>query len=93
MAWARAFTGPGRYVFSADVGRALHDINGNVPLKFMPNEDATFGFWVMGMDLRHVDHPLCVPRPAPLPPDCLIPHGTLPPPVRTLAPPAPLLPD
>ncbi len=28
-----------------------------VGLKFMPNEDATFGFWVSGLNLRHVDHP------------------------------------
>ena len=48
-----------RYVFSADVARALHEVNAIAPLKFMPNEDATFGFWVMGMDLRHVDQPMC----------------------------------
>lgn len=30
----------------------------SVGLKFMPNEDATFGFWVSGLNLRHVDHPL-----------------------------------
>ena len=47
-----------RYVFSADVARALHEVNAIAPLKFMPNEDATFGFWVMGMDLRHVDQPM-----------------------------------
>ena len=26
-------------------------------LKFTPIEDATLGFWLMAMDLRHVDHP------------------------------------
>ena len=46
-----------RYVFSADVAQALVETNTIAPLKFMPNEDATFGFWVMGMDLRHVDQP------------------------------------
>ena len=40
-----------------DVARALVETNTIAPLKFMPNEDATFGFWVMGMDLRHVDEP------------------------------------
>ena len=44
-------------MFSADVARALVETNAIAPLKFMPNEDATFGFWVMGMDLRHVDQP------------------------------------
>ena len=44
-------------MFSADVARALVETNSIAPLKFMPNEDATFGFWVMGMDLRHVDQP------------------------------------
>ena len=46
-----------RYVFSTDVARALVETNAIAPLKFMPNEDATFGFWVMGMNLRRVDHP------------------------------------
>jgi len=32
-------------------------MNSISPLKLMPNEDATFGFWVMGMQLRHVAHP------------------------------------
>ncbi len=44
-------------MFSMDVARALVETNALAPLKFMPNEDATFGFWVMGMDLRHVDQP------------------------------------
>ena len=46
-----------RYVFSHDVAKALVETHGIAPLKFMPNEDATFGFWVMGMNLRRVDHP------------------------------------
>ena len=46
-----------RYVFSTDVARALVETNAIAPLKFMPNEDATFGFWVMGMNLRRIDHP------------------------------------
>lgn len=41
-----------------DVARALVETNEIAPLKFMPNEDATFGFWVMGMNLRRIDHPL-----------------------------------
>jgi hypothetical protein len=32
-------------------------MNSISPLKLMPNEDATFGFWVMGLQLRHVAHP------------------------------------
>lgn len=35
------------YVFSSDVARALVETHAIAPLKFMPNEDATFGFWVM----------------------------------------------
>jgi hypothetical protein len=37
----------GRYAFSSDVARALVETHAIAPLKFMPNEDATFGFWVM----------------------------------------------
>ena len=48
---------PISYVVSMDVARALVETNAIAPLKFMPNEDATFGFWVMGMNLRRVDHP------------------------------------
>lgn len=47
----------GGYVFSMDVAKALVQVNQLAPLKFMPNEDSTFGFWVMGMDLRKIDHP------------------------------------
>ena len=47
----------GGYVFSMDVAKALVQVNRLAPLKFMPNEDSTFGFWVMGMDLRKIDHP------------------------------------
>jgi hypothetical protein len=36
-----------RYAFSSDVARALVETHAIAPLKFMPNEDATFGFWVM----------------------------------------------
>ena len=46
-----------RYAFSFDVARKLHELNGVASLKLMPNEDATFGFWVMGMQLRHIAHP------------------------------------
>ena len=46
-----------RYAFSFDVAQTLHEMNSISPLKLMPNEDATFGFWVMGMQLRHVAHP------------------------------------
>ena len=54
-----------RYIFSADVAAALHEVHAIAPLKFMPNEDATFGFWVMGMDLQHIDHPKVRPLPVP----------------------------
>ncbi len=47
----------GGYIFSMDVAKALVQVNRLAPLKFMPNEDSTFGFWVMGMDLRKIDHP------------------------------------
>ena len=46
-----------RYVFSLDVARALVETNAIAPLKFMPNEDATFGFWVRGMYLPNIDQP------------------------------------
>lgn len=46
-----------RYAFSFDVAQTLHKMNSISPLKLMPNEDATFGFWVMGLQLRHVAHP------------------------------------
>lgn len=46
-----------RYAFSFDVAQKLHELNSIAPLKLMPNEDATFGFWVMGMQLRHIAHP------------------------------------
>ena len=46
-----------RYVFSFDVAETLHSMHSVSPLKLMPNEDATFGFWVMGMQLRHIGHP------------------------------------
>ena len=54
-----------RYIFSADVARALHEVHTIAPLKFMPNEDATFGFWVMGLDLRRIDHPKVRTAPPP----------------------------
>ncbi|KAL0018949.1 hypothetical protein WJX77_003320 [Trebouxia sp. C0004] len=47
----------GGYAFSFDVAQTLHKMNSISPLKLMPNEDATFGFWVMGLQLRHVAHP------------------------------------
>ena len=34
-----------RYVFSLSVAQSLHALNQVSPLKLMPNEDATFGFW------------------------------------------------
>ncbi len=36
---------PCRYVFSYGVAQSLHALNQVSPLKLMPNEDATFGFW------------------------------------------------
>ena len=47
----------GGYILSGDVSKMLLDINAKLHLKFTPIEDATLGFWLMSMDLRHVDHP------------------------------------
>lgn len=46
----------GGYVISADVVETLVDVNRRLKLKFTPIEDATLGFWLMSMDLRHIDH-------------------------------------
>ena len=46
----------GGYVLSGDVARTLIGVNRAQRLKFTPIEDATLGFWLMAMDLRHVDH-------------------------------------
>lgn len=46
----------GGYVLSGDVARTLVGVNRAMRLKFTPIEDATLGFWLMAMDLRHVDH-------------------------------------
>jgi hypothetical protein len=43
------------------VAQALVHIQSKVSLKFTPIEDATIGFWVMGMDLRQIDHPKYAP--------------------------------
>ena len=47
----------GGYVVSSDIARALHLANHLTGLKIFPNEDATFGFWVSGLNLRRVSHP------------------------------------
>lgn len=49
----------GGYVVSGDVAASLVNINKHMRLKFTPIEDATLGFWLMSMDLRHIDHPRC----------------------------------
>lgn len=46
----------GGYVLSGDVANMLVTVNLNMKLKFTPIEDATVGFWLMSMDLRHIDH-------------------------------------
>ena len=46
-------------MLSGDVCKMLLEINSKLKLKFTPIEDATLGFWLMSMDLRHVDHPKC----------------------------------
>jgi len=46
----------GGYILSGDVARTLIQVNRAMKLKFTPIEDATLGFWLMAMDLRHVDH-------------------------------------
>ena len=47
----------GGYVVGGGVARVLVDIHTRMHLKFTPIEDATLGFWLMAMDLRHIDHP------------------------------------
>ncbi len=46
----------GGYIVSADVAKALVTLESLVKLKFTPIEDATVGFWLMGMDIRQIDH-------------------------------------
>lgn len=46
----------GGYVLSGDVVTTLININRRMKLIFTPIEDATLGFWLMAMDLRHIDH-------------------------------------
>lgn len=53
----------GGYILSGDVSKMLLEMNSKLRLKFTPIEDATLGFWLMSMDLRHVDHPKCAHRP------------------------------
>lgn len=47
----------GGYVLGGEVARILVDTHRRMRLKFTPIEDANVGFWLMSMDLRHVDHP------------------------------------
>ncbi|KAI7842582.1 hypothetical protein COHA_003686 [Chlorella ohadii] len=47
----------GGYVIGGEVARMLVDIHARMRLKFTPIEDATLGFWLMPMELRHIDHP------------------------------------
>lgn len=47
----------GGYVLGGEVARVLVDVHARMRLKFTPIEDATLGFWLASMDLRHVDHP------------------------------------
>ncbi|KAK9868651.1 hypothetical protein WJX84_001984 [Apatococcus fuscideae] len=47
----------GGYILSGDVATALVNINHRMSLKFTPIEDATVAFWLMPIDLRHIDHP------------------------------------
>ena len=47
----------GGYVLSGDVAMALVNIHKSMSLKFTPIEDATVAFWLMPIDLRHIDHP------------------------------------
>jgi len=52
----------GGYVLSGDVVTTLININRRMKLIFTPIEDATLGFWLMAMDLRHIDHAKCARR-------------------------------
>ena len=56
----------GGYVLSGDVVTTLININRRMKLIFTPIEDATLGFWLMAMDLRHIDHEKCVHPAQPL---------------------------
>lgn len=47
----------GGYILSGDVATALVNIHTRMSLKFTPIEDATVAFWLMPIDLRHIDHP------------------------------------
>lgn len=47
----------GGYVLGGEVARVLVDVHARMRLKFTPIEDATLGFWLASMDLRHIDHP------------------------------------
>lgn len=47
----------GGYVLGGEVARALVELNKRMSLKFTPVEDATVGFWLMSMDIRHINHP------------------------------------
>ena len=53
----------GGYVLSGDVVTTLINIHRRMKLIFTPIEDATLGFWLMAMDLRHIDHAKRAPGP------------------------------
>lgn len=56
MCWSHSHNQGGGYVVSGGVARTLVEVNNRMRLKFTPIEDATLGFWLMAMDLRHIDH-------------------------------------
>ncbi|KAK9826219.1 hypothetical protein WJX74_000688 [Apatococcus lobatus] len=47
----------GGYILSGDVAMGLVNIHKTMSLKFTPIEDATVAFWLMPIDLRHINHP------------------------------------
>lgn len=47
----------GGYIISGEVSKALVEMHQRMPLKFTPIEDANVGFWLMAMEMRHINHP------------------------------------
>lgn len=47
----------GGYVIGGEVARVLVDMHARTPLRFTTIEDATVGFWLAPLEVRHIDHP------------------------------------
>jgi hypothetical protein len=57
LAFTRSVACDCRYVISGDIAAALVELERSVGLLFTPIEDATFGYWLSPLALRHIDHP------------------------------------